>query len=332
MSAATLESQLAQTWPPAAWQEVTTLVAVSGGADSVALLRAMVTLKTAGVGRLAVAHFNHGLRGADSAADEAFVRQLCQGLGLPCEVGHASPMPDTSGGDGREGLARRLRYDFFQAAAERWGARYLATAHTADDQAETILHRILRGTGIAGLAGIARVRVLSPAVTVIRPMLGIRRAEVLEYLQALGQSYRLDRSNLEPCYTRNRIRLQLLPELARYNSAVQDAILRLGGLASEVQQVVDGLVDSLYERSVCPLGDQGVCLDLPALVASPPYLLRELLQAIWHRQGWPLQAMGYAQWEALAGMLRPESGPGKQVLPGQILAVRTADQLLLRAQ
>ena len=176
-----VEQRFATAWPPIGWHDMRVLLAVSGGADSVAMLHAMARLKTTGNGRLEVAHFNHHLRGQESDADEAFVAGLAAQLGLACHVGHATE--HLGAGDRRgslEAAARTARYDFFRRLAEQQGARYLVTAHTADDQAETILHRIIRGTGINGLAGIHRVRVLSPAVTVMRPMLGVRHSELLE--------------------------------------------------------------------------------------------------------------------------------------------------------
>ena len=131
------------------WDDVSLLLAVSGGADSVGLLRAMVELKGSGAGRIFVAHFNHALRGAESDADAAFVSELCQRLDLPCETGTADTAQlARDEGDGLEAAARGVRYAFLRATAERLGARYVVTAHTADDQAETILHRIVRGTGV----------------------------------------------------------------------------------------------------------------------------------------------------------------------------------------
>src|SRR3989304_4412 len=166
------ETRLAGLWPPEECREVTVLVAVSGGADSVAWLRALVALKTAGAGRLCVAHFNHYLR-AEAEEDEQFVHALCKRFGLPCETGGKDVgqlvLPAS---EGIEETARRVRYAFLNETAGRLGARFVVTAHTADDQAETILHRIVRGTGIIGLSGMARARPLGPA-TLLRPLLGV---------------------------------------------------------------------------------------------------------------------------------------------------------------
>jgi tRNA(Ile)-lysidine synthase len=322
-----LEANLAAAWPPAAWQDVTILLAVSGGADSVALARAMGALKTGGEGRLCVAHLNHHLRGEESAADEAFVVELCRRLALPCEVGHARVAELAArGGDGLEAAARQARYDFLRRTAARLGARYVVTAHTADDQAETILHRILRGTGIGGLRGMDRARPLGPAATLIRPLLEFRRAQLLGYLDDLGQPYRHDASNQDTRLTRNRIRHELLPQLAeQFNPAVVDALLRLGRLAGEVQSVLDSAVEDLAERHVRREGPEAVEIDTAALAGRPLHEVRELLMVVWRDQGWPMQAMGFAEWDQLAEMLAgcraaPSALPPKQTFPGNVSA------------
>lgn len=324
-----VETHLAQVWPAAAWRDVTVVAAVSGGADSVALLRALHAIRERGPGRLCVAHFNHHLRGAESDADEAFVVELATRLGLECRVGHApAEIVFSYAGQGPEALARGHRYDFFRRTADELGARYLVTAHTADDQAETILHRILRGTGIAGLAGIARARTLSAATTLIRPLLGLRRPDLEHYLAQCQQSYRGDSSNADPRFTRNRIRRELLPHLAQaYNANVVHALLRLGTLADEVQNIVDTLVEGLRTRCVVQATPGGVRFNLAPLAGQPRYLVRELLLSTWDRQGWPLQAMGFAQWDQLADLAA--AGVGKQTFPGGVQATAVGAELSL---
>ena len=331
-----LESKLAIAWPSAAWHEVSVLAAVSGGADSVALLRALRAIKTGGQGRLLAAHFNHRLRGQASDGDEAFVSQLCREMEVHCETGRALPgQLAARAEDGLEAAARRARYEFLQEAAARLGARYVVTAHTADDQAETILHRILRGTGIAGLAGMRRVRALGAAATLVRPLLEVRRAEVLAYLAELGQPFCNDRTNDDPQFTRNRIRTELLPQLvAQYNPGAIDALLRLGRLAGEVQSVVDRIVEDLAARTVThgPGGEVRVAID--GLQGEARYVVREVLMAIWRKQEWPLQAMGFEEWELLAEMALRRVGVAqgvsqKREFPGGILAEVTREGLRL---
>jgi len=322
-----LERALADAWPSAAWGDVTVLLAVSGGADSVAMLRAMAAMKSDGPGRLCAVHLNHQLRGKESDGDEAFVVRLCGQLGIPHETGHidASDLAGSSR-DGLEAAARKARYDFFRETAHRLGARYVVTAHTADDQAETILHRILRGTGVAGLAGMSRARPLASAVTLMRPLLAIRRREILEYLQKIGQPYRQDSSNAEVQFTRNRIRHQLLPSLAEhFNAGVVDALLRLGAMAGEVQTVIDAIVSDLAGECVSRQPSGAIVINVPKLGTQPRHVLRELLIAAWREQGWPLQSMGFPEWDSLADMLSvdadgPQRSPLKRTFPGNISA------------
>lgn len=330
-----IESRLAALWPSQAWEDVSVLVAISGGADSVALLRAIASLKRGGTGILYAAHLNHQLRGPESDADEAFVVELCCQLGIQCETARLPPERlSAASGDGLEAAARAVRYEFLRQTAERVGARYVVTAHTADDQAETILHRILRGTGLAGLAGMPRTRVLSPACTLIRPLLSCRRADLLGYLTDLHQPYRSDQSNDDRRFTRNRIRHELLPRLAAdFNPGVVDALLRLGSMAREVQDVVASLVDDLSRQCVLQTTNREVRLSTRPLHGQPRYLVRELLIAVWREAGWPLQSMGFAEWDLLAemalGPAAPSPGvPRKQVFPGNVTVESREGELL----
>jgi tRNA(Ile)-lysidine synthase len=324
-----LETRLADAWPPSTWADVTVLVAVSGGVDSVALLRAMAALKTGGDGRLCAAHLNHRLR-PDADADEQFVVDLCGRLNVACEVGQVdvAALAAASGG-GIEAAARAARYRFFEQAAGRLGARFVATAHTADDQAETVLHRIVRGTGIRGLAGMARARPLGHAV-LIRPLLGIRRAELTAYLDAIGQPHRHDQSNLDSRFTRNRIRHQLLPRLQKhFNAEVVEALLRLGMLAGEAQAVIDDDVDGWFDRCVTMDRPDEVGIELALLAGRPRYIVRELLMALWRRSGWPMQSMGMLKWDELSDLATSEAAAVKRVFPGSVTVEVAGGQMRL---
>jgi len=333
------ERRLAQSWPPADWQGVGVVVGVSGGADSVALLRGLAALNLAKAGRLAAAHLDHQLRGAAATADREFVEALCQQLGIECHVGRWQVEDSTAGSsagrqpDGLEAAARKARYEFLQGTAERLGFRYVATAHTVDDQAETVLHHVVRGTGLAGLAGMSRARPLGKAVTLIRPMLALRRSDTIEYLNALGQTHCEDETNRDPAFTRNRIRHELLPMIARdYNPRVIDSLVRLSAQAAEAKAVIDGLVAELSTHSVKRREPGVVEIALAPLAAVPRHLVRELFRTAWREQNWPLQAMGFDEWEQLAGMAlrsvthshtsqadREGPRPTKRVFPGGVV-------------
>jgi len=329
-----LEQEIAAAWPTSRWSDLTVLVAVSGGADSVALLRCLHAVRNPGPGRLIAAHFNHGLRGTDSEADERFVCELCQSLEVSCHVGRPSSGLQ-SAGEGLEAAARDARYEYLTTTAEQLGARYVATAHTADDQAETILHHVLRGTGLSGMAGMRATRMLSPAVTLVRPMLEIHRSEVLAYLAALDQPFREDDSNADLQFTRNRIRRELLPLLTRnYSPAVVESLVRLGKLAADARDVIDGLSERIVERALIECNPNWVVLDCRQLADEHRHLVRDALMNVWRRQSWPMQSMGFVEWDLLAGMaIAPENsddaGPAAQTLPGAISARRVRNELVL---
>jgi tRNA(Ile)-lysidine synthase len=327
-----LEAALAQAWPQASWTDTHVVAAVSGGADSCALLAALVRLKSSGSGEIVAAHFHHGLRGASADADAAFVEQLGKNLGVKVIIGRREmeSIPSQRG-DGIEAAARAARYEFLLQTANDNGARYVATAHTADDQVETILHRIVRGTGIAGLAGIRRTRPLGDTVTLVRPLLDIKRSEVIDYLSARALAHRTDETNLELAFTRNRIRHELLPQLRKdFNPEVDAALLRLAQLAGENQRVIDGLVDELVLRAALRAGDE-VRVSAAAVKDVSGYLVRELFVRLWRRSEWPEQAMGFAEWNALVDLLTTETNTAAQqrIFPGNIRATKKGEQLTL---
>ena len=209
------------------------LIGVSGGADSVALLDALVKLGW----RPHVCHLNHQHRGADSDADAEFVRQLAGKYGLPATIevmsnvnvgatSRSRPDPRDRDAAPTEETWRRARFDFFASVAAQTGIHKLALAHTADDQVETFLMRLLRGAGVPGLAGIWPERQFG-SLRVIRPLLDVSRSEVLEYLRVNGLAWREDASNADPRFLRNRIRHELLPLLERdYNPAIREVLRR----------------------------------------------------------------------------------------------------------
>lgn len=213
------------------------LAAVSGGRDSVCMLHLLHGLAAQAGFTLAAVHYNHRLRGAQSDADEAFTRQLCATLGIRCLTGGgdvAARAAET--GRGIEETARDMRYAFFRAAAAETGAARVATAHTADDNAETVLLNLTRGTGTKGLCGIPPVRGLF-----IRPILWMSRAQVDAYVRDNNLPYRDDPSNFSDVYTRNRIRSSVIPVLKTINPAFCTAVSNMTALLREDEACLDDL-------------------------------------------------------------------------------------------
>ncbi len=330
MSLENLETRFAAAWPLEQWRGERTLVAVSGGADSTALLCWLARVGDAA--RLTVGHLNHGLR-PEAADDARFVRELAESRGLAYVEGQADVAAlAADAGDGIEAAAREARYSWLTNAAREIGARLVVTAHTADDQVETVLQRILRGTGIAGLTGIPRVRLLASGISLIRPWLEFERGELREYLGLLNQPWREDASNTSCAITRNRLRHELLPLLERdYNPGVRAAVLRLSALADDSRRIVDRRVDELWR--VMQLDAQQWPTDLVRLPverwsALPEEEHRELLIRVWQRAGWPLQAMTYEHWRQLAALWL--AADTTLNLPSNVLAKKTAAGVELR--
>jgi tRNA(Ile)-lysidine synthase len=293
-------------------QPENTVVAVSGGPDSVALLAALSELQKRehASGTLVVAHLNHELRGAESDEDEEFVRNLAARLATsrpsivfrPCRIDiRAEAARDR---ENLESVARRVRYDWLVRIAEQEGARWIATGHTMDDQAETVLFRLLRGTGFQGLAGIAPRFNVTPTIEVIRPLLETRRDEVCDFLSSIGQEYRIDSSNADLHFTRNRIRKTLLPFLAKeYNPAIVSNLSSLAEQAFEARQDREFLIRRCLAEAELPCAGKLVILKSSLLSQWSRSLVREVLRAVWTREHWPMGEMGHEQWDRLAGMV-----------------------------
>ena len=310
------------------------LLAVSGGADSVAMLRCFAALSeqtSTYKAAIQVAHVNHALRGGESDRDAVFVRELADRFGFAYHETRLTPeMFDTDDSGSFEAAARKLRYDFLQRTAEQNSLRYVALAHNADDQAETILHRILRGTGIAGLAGIPPFRPLGEVVTIIRPMLPFSKKQILAYLAAVDQPFRTDSSNAETHYTRNKIRNDLLPQLAAtYNHNVVEALVRLGSQAADWAAYIRSQTEALFDRAAI-IQSHKTLVQVEPLADVPTLLIRELFVMIWSRQHWHLRDMTFTHWERLAEMTVPQTQtPQKQTFPGNIIVERTDVQLIV---
>ena len=305
------------------------LLAVSGGPDSVALLLGLREVREACELTLSAAHLNHHLRGQESDEDADWVAELCRRLGLPLVVGDKDVARIAkSRGRGLEETARRERYRFLEEIASQRGCTHIAVAHTADDQVETILHHILRGTGIAGLRGMPSRRLLASEIELIRPLLEISREDVEKYLAEQGQQTRHDSSNTDPAFTRNRIRRLLLPLLRReFNLQAEDALLRLGKQATEIQELLEILARRLLQRAVRDRAGSICRLSCRELATEPRHLIRECLRLLWSEQGWPRKSMGTVEWDRLAGLVCDE---GTATLPGDIQACRRGDLLILR--
>jgi tRNA(Ile)-lysidine synthase len=257
------------------------VVAVSGGPDSVCLLYILLELREHLDVELHIAHLDHRLRGADSAADAAYVARLARRLGLPVTVESADVQAYRK--ERRlslEEAAREVRYSFLARVAGSVGAARVAVGHTADDHIETILMHLLRGSGTRGLRGLLptnRWRSEGLDITVIRPILEMTRAETAAYCRARGLKPRVDSSNLSEELFRNRVRRFLLPELRKYNPRVDEALRRTAAIAADDLAFMEREVGRLWPAIVTERSG-ALIIDKKGLLALPPALKRYLLR------------------------------------------------------
>jgi tRNA(Ile)-lysidine synthase len=342
--------------------------AVSGGADSVALLLLLHAANaqprnSLGVGLSAV-HIHHGLRGDEADADLAFVEELCARLEVPLHIVHAS-VPDrvarareAGQPESIEEAARNLRYDLFRQLIADGHADSVLTAHTLDDQAETVLMKLLRGAWTEGLSGIHPV-VLVPNAThpgkILRPLLAVRRADLVAFLESRNQPWRTDFSNADEAFTRNRIRHTVLPVLRAENPAIDQALANLAELAREDEARWNSELSRILPQLLLPgkpvrgggravstapgeSAANSVALEIDRLRPLDPALRRRVVRAAARQLGARLTFDQTARLLALAGLL-PNSNPGDPTasartgstlhLAGQLRAQRSPRELRL---
>jgi tRNA(Ile)-lysidine synthase len=288
------------------------LLLVSGGPDSVALLRSIVALG----GQPAVLHVDHGLRGQESREDADFVRGLCSWLGIVCEVQHLG----LADGPNLQERARKERYRLAGEISLQLGLKTVATGHTADDVAETVLINLARGTGLRGLAGIPPVR-----DEFQRPLIERTRHEVLEYLEGLDQPYRTDPTNLTGKYARNRIRLEVLPVLEELHPAAARNIARAAAIAREDLEALEGLADDVLETR----GEE-IVLPLHVLLEMRPALRRHAVRLAYSTLDPGARPLPSNLVGAVLGLVESSEGTRTLDLPGRVVvSSRGGEELAL---
>ncbi len=254
----------------------TVCAAVSGGPDSTALLLLLHELRSRLGISVAALHINHGLRGAESDEDARFCRDMGGRLGIPyyeqrIQLGRYM---DAAGGS-VQSAARDLRYLIFRRTVERGRANVIATAHTADDVAETFLLNLLRGAGPSGLSGLPKTR----GAHVVRPLTGVRKADILAWLDGIGQPYRVDSSNFANKYARNRVRNQLIPYLEQdYNPAVRAALLKTANIFHDAQEFLAAAAKETADAIGTPLPEGGLSFPCALFAPLPVALQREVIR------------------------------------------------------
>ncbi|MGH9749281.1 MAG: tRNA lysidine(34) synthetase TilS [Candidatus Polarisedimenticolia bacterium] len=304
------------------------LVAVSGGPDSVALLSALHALARELRLELHVAHLDHGWRGRASARDAEFVRRLATRLGLPVTVGHLTRAAWEAAGarvPSREARARELRSEFLLSAAKDLGARRVALGHTRDDQAESLLLRLMRGSGARGLAGIY------PVVdgVFIRPLIELRRRQVIAHLKTRRLRYRIDATNKDQTLSRNRVRRRLLPLLAKeFNPAIVETLAQTADLMREEDDLLGRIAEAEGGRISRPVAG-GTALLAAALRGLPVALQRRVLRGRIEKVRGDLRGITLGHVDQALALLQPGRERGSICLPRGLVVRRHGEDLMI---
>lgn len=308
------------------------LVAVSGGPDSICLLHILNALKSELDNELCVAHLDHGLRGAESEEDANYVRNLAHQLGIEVIVGKKDAGSFSKERHcSLEEAAREVRYTFLDEAASKAGTSKVAVGHTRDDQVETIIMHVLRGAGIDGLRGLRPATAIPFGAEgnrwIIRPLLKITRWETAEYCRAVGLTPRIDSSNLQKGFLRNRIRLELIPLLRQYNPEIDDILIRLSELAREDADFIEIQTDSIFNQIVSGEDDL-ICLDSGKLRSLPLSLQRRILRKALAKVYGSLKNIEAVHVESLVNLLFAATGKAI-TLPGGFLATSERTRIVV---
>ena len=352
--------QIQKVWPPERFCQVGIVVGVSGGADSTALLVALAQcfqergFQERGIqdsdlqqqgsrseppsakGFLVAAHFNHGLRGEESDEDQRFVQSLAQQSGAAFISGRTQDRCHD------EATMSAQRMQFLISTAKQQGARYIALAHSLDDNVETVLHHLMRGTGPAGLCGIGSPRNIDEDLVLIRPMLSIQRTTIRDALHQRGQTWREDSSNQSRDYSRNWIRHELIPLMeSRYpdaTDAIERAIQGQRGWRKTIDQMAADWIDH-HRISEAPKDASAVIrqetvfrrnpqVDPAADIEADSAIVIAAMQIQWAQADWPRGSMTREHWLRLADTIR-STGDQRYSLPGGIHVVATDHEIRL---
>lgn len=302
----------------------TLVLGLSGGADSTALLDLLTRLSGYNI-HLIAAHLNHNLRGVESDADEDFCRDLVSSYAIPFESRRVDVTKTAA--DSRmnlEDAGRRARIEFFDELRAKYDAAAVILAHHADDQAETVLMRLLRGSGMTGLSGMA----YRNARGYVRPLLDITRSEIEQYLLERGLRWREDSSNSETAYLRNRIRHQLLPRLEEYNPAIRSCLAATASILNDDEALLNELTERAFSET-CRIGEGKAVCCIGQLRSLSPALRRRVLRHAFKLVAGTLEGVSRRHIDAVCDLLDSDRPNSKVALPQGVAAVREYESLLL---
>ncbi|MBV6343031.1 tRNA lysidine(34) synthetase TilS [Candidatus Magnetobacterium casense] len=295
------------------------LVGLSGGPDSVALLRLLRELfPTVSVHAI---YIDHGLRPHETPAEKAFCGQLCEHLGVPLSIRAIDALPRKT-----PATMRQSRYRLYEETALQIGASKIALGHNKDDQAETVMLNLIRGASLTGLAGIAPTRGM-----VIRPLIDVSRWEILQYLNECNQTYCLDSSNLKDIYLRNRVRIHLMPALVQYNPNIVDTLTRNARIIREEDEYLELAVTKKLMTLISRKTDQKIELFLVPLQGMERVLLRRLLRRATATVE-ALREIGVQHIEEIIALIKNASTGDRLYLPGAVRVIKGYSTLVITSE
>jgi len=305
------------------------LVGVSGGPDSVALLVAVHALASHFDVHLHAAHLNHGFRGPEAADDAVFVQDLCSRLSIPCHVGYVDvPGLITSIGGSPQAVAREARFKFLHALCTALDCQAVALGHHLDDQAETVMLNIVRGSGVEGLSAMRPSGTGLYGLRIIRPLLGQKRSDIERFLETRRQMYRIDSSNLKDDYSRNFLRRRVMPLLQELNPKTAESISRLAHAAACDETYFSAEVAKVWPAATTG-SVEGIHISIEALRRLDVAISSRLIRRAWQQDS--SLELSYQHVMAILGLCGKQAGK-RIALPGGKFALRSGCSIILMTQ
>ena len=303
------------------------LLGVSGGPDSVFLVHALNKLKKKlGIQHLAICNLDHGLRGSEGREDSRFVKEYAASLGLEFIHKKVEIKKIKTKNISIEEAAREARYKFFNEAATKANATVIATGHTLDDQAETVLMRLIKGSSLKGIVGIAPVRD-EGAFRLVRPLIELEKAEIVRYLDGNNIPYRIDSTNLECIYFRNVVRAEIIPFLEKYNPRLKRVLSSLAEHLREDFEYI-ALEKTRIRNEIAHAGGSGVEIKLKDIAVQPRAIQKEILRDSLVRAGGEVKKLSFRHWKEIEDLIRRKNKGNAVDLPGSVRAKRTEFSLI----
>ncbi|MFC1548463.1 tRNA lysidine(34) synthetase TilS [Candidatus Omnitrophota bacterium] len=301
------------------------LVAVSGGADSVSLLRALFQLRRELGIEIFVANMDHCLRGKESESDSRFVKELSRELELPYEHKKVNVRSGGKKGTSTEEKAREKRYAFLKKAAGKNKCNVITTGHTMDDQAETVLMRVISGSSLSGITGIPPVR-YEEGIKIIRPLIRVTREEILAFLGKGGAGYVEDSTNKDIRFMRNMVRIKILPFLEKYNPMLKRSLTNLSDTLREDLDFIEAEREKVSRHAK----DRHTHMKVKDMVLQPKALRKEIFKELFKKAGGNVKKLTYRHWMDMDYFLKSAEKSKSLDFPGDIRVTKSKDEIVFR--